>query len=150
MSINPACRYCTNYDKKRLDCKQKMYSLLYSGAGIKPLCLEMDGKYRKHPLISKLRMVIRSRDFLEACWYAFIIAWSIVTLLALTLPEPYKFAFIVAFCFFVLATMAGFFAYIAYTQIYKPVRKQWKFVDSLFIEPMKTDRKTMEDIKNGN
>ena len=132
MSINPACRYCTNYDKKRLDCKQKMYSILYSGAGIKPLCLEIEDKYKRHPFISKLRLVVHSSEFFDACLYCFLVIWGIIALLVVLVPKPHNFIFVALFLFFFLAGIAGVFVYLLYRQVYKPMQMQWKLINSVF------------------
>ena len=149
MAINPICKYCSYYDKKNLDCKQEMYSLLYSMMNVRPLCFETEDKYKKHPFISKLRLMVFSNEFLEACGSLALITWGIISLLAILVPEPHNFIFIVLFATFAVAAIFGFFAYLIYSQVCKPIMKQWKLVNSMFIEQMKNICDAKED-ENGN
>lgn len=153
MAINPICTYCVHYDKKHLDCKQEMYSLFYSGANVRPLCLETEDKYKKHPFISKLRLMVFSNEFLEACGSLALIAWGIIAFLAILVPKPHSFIFAALFVIFILVAIVGFFWYLLYSQVYKPIKKKWKLIDSLFAKPMKTDWASIydaEEDKNGN
>lgn len=146
MAINPICKYCVHYDKKHLDCEQKMYSLFYSGMDIRPLCLEME-EYKKHSFISKMRLMVCSNEFLEACRSLALITWGIIALLAILVPEPHNLVFIVLFAVFAIAATFGFFASLIYIQVYKPIKRQWKLVNSMFVEQMKTDWKSIYNAK---
>lgn len=149
MAINPICRYCTHYDSKRLDCEQEVYSLFYGRLNIKPTCFETKDKYKKHPFISKLRLMVCSNEFLEACGSLALIAWGIIALLAILIPKPHNFIFVALFAIFAVAAIFGFFAYLIYSQVCKPIRTQWKLVNSMFIEQMKNTRDAKED-EDGN